>query len=120
MKRIILKSKVHGAIVTDININYEGSLTLDEKIMESANLIPFEQVHVYNITNGERFTTYIIKGEKDSGIVCVNGAAARKVSVGDKLIIASYALIDEDKISSFQPKIVIIEGKNKIKEVKEK
>ncbi|MCP2605339.1 aspartate 1-decarboxylase, partial [Candidatus Aminicenantes bacterium AH-873-B07] len=101
MKRIMLKSKIHGAIVTDTNINYEGSLTLDETLMRAGNFVPFEQVQVYNISNGERFTTYLIKGEKDSGIVCLNGAAARKVSIGDKLIIASYTLIDENEIDSF-------------------
>ena len=118
MKRIMLKSKIHGAIVTDVNINYEGSLTLDEKIMEIANLMPFEQVHIYNITNGERFTTYIIKGKKDSGMVCVNGAAARKATPGDKIIIASYTVIDEGKVEFFNPKMVIIEGNNKIKEIR--
>jgi len=118
MKRIILKSKIHGAIVTNTNINYEGSLTLDETIMEAANLIPFEQVQIYNISNGERFTTYLIKGKKDSGEVCLNGAAARKASIGDKLIIASYTLIDENEIDSFHPKIVIVEDNNKIKEIK--
>lgn len=118
MKRMMLKSKIHGAIVTNTNIDYEGSLTLDEDLMKSADLMPYEQVHIYNITNGERFTTYLIKGKRGSGEVCVNGAAARKVSVGDKIIIASYTLLDEKEVDFFSPKIVIIEGDNKIKEIK--
>ncbi len=118
MKRIMLKSKIHGAIVTETDINYEGSLTLDSTIMEAGGLVPYEQVQIYNISNGERFTTYLIKGKKDSGVVCLNGAAARKVSIGDKLIIASYTLIDENEIDSFHPRIVVIERNNKIKEIR--
>jgi aspartate 1-decarboxylase len=115
----MLKSKIHGAIVTETNINYEGSLTLDETIMNVADLVPFEKVHVYNISNGERFSTYLIKGEKDSGIVCLNGASARKASIGDKIIIASYTLLEEKEIDFFTPKIVILGSGNKIKEIRE-
>ncbi|MFQ6082930.1 MAG: aspartate 1-decarboxylase [Candidatus Aminicenantia bacterium] len=118
MKRIVLKSKIHQATVTETNINYEGSLTLDETLMEAAEMIPFEQIHIYNISNGERFITYLIKGEKDSGIVCINGAAARKVTLGDKIIIASYGLIDENDLNFSLPKIILLDNNNKIKEIK--
>ncbi len=117
MKRIMLKAKIHRAMVTETNINYEGSLTLDENLMKESDMFPFEQVHVYNISNGERFVTYLIKGEKDSGVVGINGAAAHKAGKGDKLIIASYAMVDEEEIEFFMPKIVIIDENNKIKSV---
>lgn len=117
MKRIMLKAKIHRATVTETNINYEGSLTLDESLMKEADMFPFEQVHVYNISNGERFVTYLIKGEKDSGVVGINGAAAHKAGKGDKLIIASYAMMDEEEIEFFVPKIVIIDENNRIKSV---
>jgi len=117
VKRIMLKAKIHRARVTEKNINYEGSLTLDESLMKESDMFPFEQVHVYNISNGERFVTYLIKGEKDSGVVGINGAAAHKAGKGDKLIIASYAMVDEEEIEFFMPKIVIVNENNKIKRV---
>jgi aspartate 1-decarboxylase len=115
VNRQILKSKVHQAVVTETNLEYEGSLTLDETLMEAADLVPFEQVHVLNITNGERFITYLIKGEKDSGVVGVNGAAAHKASVGDRLIVVSYTSMDDEEISFFIPRVIIVDEKNKIK-----
>jgi len=118
MKRLMLKTKIHGASVTETNIDYEGSLTLDESLMESGDMVPYEQVHVYNITNGERFVTYLIKGERGSGVVGVNGAAAHKAVVGDKLIIAAYVLLEEGEMDFFMPKILIIGENNKIKETK--
>jgi len=118
MRRIMLKSKIHRARVTETNLDYEGSLTLDESLMKAADMIPYEQVHVYNISNGERFLTYLIKGEKDSGIVGVNGAAAHKAKVGDELIIVSYVVLKEEKIDYFMPKILILDEKNKIKRIK--
>jgi len=118
MKRVMLKAKIHKATVTETNIDYEGSLTLDENLMRAADLIPYEQVHVYNISNGERFITYLIRGKKDSGIVAVNGAAAHKVKSGDKLIIASYTLMEDEDIDFFIPKILITDGKNRIKKIK--
>lgn len=118
MKRIVLKAKIHGATVREINLNYEGSLTLDESLMEAAGMIPYEQVHVYNISNGERFLTYLIKGEKDSGLIGVNGAAAHKAKIGDKLILATYVSLEEGELDFFIPKILIVDQKNKIKEVK--
>lgn len=118
MKRIVLKAKIHGATVREVNLNYEGSLTLDESLMEAAGMIPYEQVHVYNISNGERFLTYLIKGEKDSGLIGVNGAAAHKAKIGDKLILATYVSLEEGELDFFIPKILIVDQKNKIKEVK--
>ncbi len=114
----MLKSKIHKAKVTEIDLEYEGSLTLDESLMEAADMIPYEQVHVYNISNGERFVTYLIKGKKDSGVVGVNGAAAHKAKVGDKLIIASYVVLKEEKIDYFMPRILILDEENRIKEMK--
>ncbi|MFB0564208.1 MAG: aspartate 1-decarboxylase [Candidatus Aminicenantaceae bacterium] len=118
MKRIMLKAKIHGVKVTETNLDYEGSLSLDENLMEAAGMVPYEQVHVYNITNGERFLTYLIKGERGSGLVGVNGAAAHKSIVGDKLIIASYVLLEEGEMDFFMPKILIMDEGNKIKETK--
>jgi aspartate 1-decarboxylase len=118
MRRIMMKAKIQRLTVTESNLDYEGSLTLDEGLMEAAGMLPFEQVHVYNISNGERFVTYLIKGERDSGKVIVNGAAAHKAKAGDKLIVASYAMLDEEEIDFFTPKILIVDQKNKIKELK--
>jgi aspartate 1-decarboxylase len=118
MRRILLKAKIHGATVTETNLNYEGSLVLDESLMKAVDMIPYEQVEVYSISNGERFSTYLVKGEKDSGLVGILGAAVHKVKKGDKLIIASYALLDDDEIEFFMPRIVILDEKNRIKEIK--
>ncbi len=118
MNRLILKAKIHSATVTETNIDYDGSLTLDESLMKAVDLVPFEQVHVYNISNGERFITYIIKGQKDSGVIGVNGAAAHKASAGDKLIIAAYCMMDDEEISFFIPKIILLDDKNKIESLK--
>ncbi|HSL99182.1 MAG TPA: aspartate 1-decarboxylase, partial [Candidatus Limnocylindria bacterium] len=94
MIRTMLKCKIHRATVTEAVLHYEGSITIDETLMEAAGLLEYEQVHIYNIDNGNRFSTYVIRGERDSGVVCVNGAAARKVSRGDLLIVANYAAYD--------------------------
>jgi aspartate 1-decarboxylase len=118
MKRIVLKSKVQRATVTATNIDYDGSLTLDESLMRAADLVPFEQIHVYNITNGERFITYLIKGQRDSGIIGINGAAVRKAKEGDRLIIASYTLMDDEEINFFVPKIILLDDKNTVKGLK--
>jgi aspartate 1-decarboxylase len=118
MKRIILKAKIHRATVTKAKLDYEGSLSLDESLMKAADMIPYEKVDVYNVSNGERFSTYLIKGEKDSGMVGVYGAAAHKAKKGDKLIVASYVLLDEDETDFFMPKIVILDEENRIKEIK--
>lgn len=102
----VLKSKLHCVKVTESNLNYIGSITIDEDLMEAANLIVGEKVQVVNNNNGERFETYVIKGKRGSGCICLNGAAARKVQVGDIVIIISYALMDFEEAKSFTPNVV--------------
>jgi aspartate 1-decarboxylase len=102
----VVKSKIHKVTITGANLNYMGSITIDEDLMEAANLIENEKVHVLNLNNGERFETYIIKGLRGSGDICLNGAAARKVLVGDVIIIMSYAILDFEEAKSFKPTIV--------------
>ena len=102
----ILKSKIHRVTVIEANLNYVGSITIDEDLMDAANIIEYEKVTVVDINNGERFETYVIKGERGSGIICLNGAAARKVAVGDLLIIMSYALMDFEQAKTFNPHLV--------------
>jgi len=114
MMRILCKSKIHRATVTEANLNYEGSLTLDPLLMEAAGLVPFEQVHVLNLNNGARFETYLIEGERGSGTVCVNGAAARLVQVGDPVIILAYALVPEDELADFTARIVFVDEHNRV------
>jgi len=115
MIRMMMKSKVHRAAATRTDLDYEGSLTLDAELMEAADMVPFEQVHIYNIANGERFSTYLIKGERGTGEVGINGAAAHKVAVGDKLIIVSYALMSEDETSFCTPLVVLVDENNRVK-----
>jgi len=98
MLREICKSKIHRATVTEVNLNYEGSLTIDEELMEAADILPFEKVYVFNVTNGARFETYAIPGQRGSGVICVNGAAARLAQVGDLVIIASFALLTDEEL----------------------
>lgn len=112
MKIEVLKSKIHRATVTEADINYVGSITIDEALMDASNLVEYEKVHVLNINNGERIETYVIKGERDSGVICLNGAAARKFLKNDLVIIASYALLDFDEAKSFQPRIVFPDDQN--------
>jgi aspartate 1-decarboxylase len=102
----VLKSKIHRVTVTDANLNYIGSITIDEDLMDAANLIPYEKVAIVDNNNGERFETYIITGERGSGIICLNGAAARKVQPGDVIIIMAYATIDAEEAKTFKPAIV--------------
>lgn len=102
----VLKSKIHCARVTEANLNYMGSITIDEDLMEAANLIAGEKVAIVDNNNGERFETYIIKGERGSGCICLNGAAARKVQVGDIVIIMSYALMDFEEAKTFKPSVI--------------
>lgn len=117
MKRSFLKSKIHRAVITQTELHYEGSLTIDKKIMEEADVLELEKVSVVNINNGERFETYVIPGERGSGTICLNGAAARKAIVGDKVIIMTFCDLDETEISNFEPKIVLLDEDNKIKSV---
>ena len=102
----IMKSKIHCARVTEANLNYMGSITIDEDLMDAANLIAGEKVAIVNNNNGERFETYIIKGERGSGCICLNGAAARKVQVGDIVIIMSYALMEFEEAKTFKPSVI--------------
>ncbi len=115
MKRTMMKGKIHRATVTDSNLDYEGSITIDSHLMDKANIIPYEQVDIYNVTSGDRFTTYAIRGDKDSGVICINGAAAHKARKGDIIIIATYASFDEKELESFKPCKVYVDGANRIK-----
>ena len=114
--RIMLKSKIHRASVTDINTDYEGSITIDRKLMEAADIIPFEQVHVLNIDNGARFVTYAIEGEK--GEICLNGAASRLAVRGDTIIILAYCHVEDEEANTFIPKLVHVDTNNAITETK--
>jgi len=113
----MLKSKIHRARVTGVNIDYEGSIAIDRKLMEEADILPYEQVQVFNINNGARFSTYAIEGE--SGEIGINGAAARLAARGDTVIILSYCHVDEDEARSFIPKLVYVDAKNCITETKQ-
>ncbi|HEX5103484.1 MAG TPA: aspartate 1-decarboxylase, partial [Pirellulaceae bacterium] len=106
MHRFLLKSKIHRATVTEANLDYEGSVTIDEELMRAANIIEFEQVHIYDVTNGNRIITYAMVGPAGSGLICINGAAAHKVHPGDKVILATYSLLSEQEQQGFQPRIV--------------
>jgi len=114
MIRSMMKSKIHRAHITESNLEYEGSITIDEGLLEKADIQEYEQVQIYNVTNGERFTTYAIRGGRDSGVMCVNGAAAHKAKKGDIVIIVTYGQYSETELASFQPKRVYVDDKNKI------
>lgn len=115
MQRFMLKSKIHRATVTDADLHYEGSISIDEKLMEEAQIVPYEKVAIYNVSNGERFSTYTIKAKRNTGTICLNGAAARKVSKGDLIIIATYVIAEEKDTKKWRPKCVLVDDKNKIK-----
>lgn len=117
MQRTLLKSKLHRVRVTASELEYEGSCAIDDDLLEAADIREYERIEIYNVNNGERFATYAIRGERGSGMISVNGAAARKAAVGDVLIIATYATFDEAELTDFQPKLVYFEGKNRIKRV---
>lgn len=112
MQITMLKSKIHRATVTDANLDYVGSITIDEKLMKEANVLENEKVQIVNINNGERFETYVIKGPSGKGDICLNGAAARLVQPKDKIIIMSYCIIDENEAKSFNPKVVFVDENN--------
>jgi aspartate 1-decarboxylase len=116
MLHTMLKAKIHRASITESNLNYEGSLTVDKMLMDKVGLYPFERVKVYNINNGERFDTYLIEGEADSGVIGLNGAAARKGLIGDLIIIVSYILVPEEQLSGYRPRIVLLDANNRIKQ----
>ena len=112
--RTMLKSKIHRATVTDANLGYEGSITIDRVLMEAADILPYEMVHVLNVNNGARLQTYAIEGERGSGEICINGAAARLVSKGDTVIILSYIAVGEEEARSIEPKLVYVDEQNAI------
>ena len=112
--RIMLKSKIHRAHVTDGNIDYEGSITIDRKLMAEADILPYEQVQVLNINNGARFSTYAIEGQEGSGEICLNGAAARLAVKGDTVIILSYCHVGDEEAHNITPKLVYVDAKNAI------
>ena len=109
-----LYAKIHRATVTDANLEYVGSITIDKALLEASNIKVNQKVEILDINNGERFSTYVIEGEKNSGTICLNGAAARKVQKGDKVIIVAYVILDEKEQQTFTPKIVHVDDKNRI------
>jgi aspartate 1-decarboxylase len=116
--RTMLKSKIHRARVTDGNIGYEGSITIDKKLMEAADILPYEQVHILNVNNGARFHTYAIEGQENGGEICLNGAAARLVAKGDIVIILTYHELEEEQCRDYHPRLVYVDEKNRITHTK--
>ncbi|MGI6119078.1 MAG: aspartate 1-decarboxylase [Desulfosporosinus sp.] len=112
MYRIMMKSKIHKATVTEANLQYVGSITIDTMLMEAADILPNEKVQVVNNNNGARIETYVIPGERNSGVICLNGAAARQVQVGDNIIIISYALLSDEAARLYKPKVIFVNNKN--------
>ena len=113
MQRILLKSKIHRATVTDAQLHYEGSVTIDHDLMLASNIAEYEQVHIYDVNNGSRLITYAIQGPAGSGTICINGAAAHLVSPGDLIIICAYAPFEEAEVAGHQPKVVHVDAKNR-------
>ena len=113
MHRTLLKSKIHRVAATHCELHYEGSCAIDEDLLDAAGIVENEQIHIWNINNGERFVTYAIKGQRGSGMISVNGSAARRASVGDLLIIASFAQIPEDKVATHRPQLVFVDANNR-------
>lgn len=114
MERIMFKSKIHRASITQADLNYEGSLTVDEELMEAANMLTYEKISIVNINNGERIETYLIAGERGSRTICLNGAAARRGAVGDRIIIISYANMTEEEAIKHKPTVVLVDDHNNI------
>lgn len=115
MLRIMLKSKIHHAHVTEANLYYEGSITIDAKLMKVADILPGEKVEVFNLNNGHRMETYAIKGKSGSGVICLNGPAARGACIGDKLVIVSYVLVEDKESKLIKPKVIVLDERNRIK-----
>lgn len=111
----MLKSKLHRAVITESDLHYEGSITIDKNLLEKSGILPYEQVDVLNINNGNRFTTYVIEGEAGSGCICVNGAAARLVQKGDLVIICAFLQLDQKDAEEYQPKIILLNENNEVK-----
>ena len=114
----LLKAKIHRATVTDANVAYEGSITIDRQLLEASGIHVHEQVHVVDVDNGERFVTYVIEGEPGSGVLCVNGAAARLVSPGDRVIVIAYCYTTAEEAKTHQPRVVFVDEENAIKDVR--
>jgi len=110
----IFRSKIHRATVTEANLNYVGSITIDANLLEASGILPHEKVQIVNVNNGERFETYVIEGERDSGQICLNGPAARKVAVGDRIIVIAYALMSLEEAKAHQPKVVFPDDQNQL------
>ena len=117
MLRTICRAKIHGATVTEANIQYTGSLTIDANLMKAAELVPYEQIHIVDVTNGARLVTYCIEGTPGSGTICANGAAARLISPGDQVIIIAYAQVTPEELEQLAPKVVVLDGHNRIRQV---
>lgn len=117
MLRTLCKSKLHRATVTEANVQYTGSVTLDAELMKAADLLPYEQVHVVDVDNGARIVTYCIEGLAGSGTVCINGAAARLISAGDRVIIISYAQVTPEELEALSPKVIVLDERNRILQV---
>src|SRR5947209_17694103 len=117
MQRFMLKSKIHRATVTHADLEYEGSLTLDQDLLDAADIVPFEQVHVWNVTQGTRLWTYAMAGERGSGVVCVNGAAAHLANPGDLVIVATFTELQDDEARRHIPKVVLVDEKNRIRDL---
>lgn len=118
MTRKLLRGKIHRATVTGADLDYEGSVTIDQDLMDRCDLVEHEAVHVWNVTNGERFETYAIPGERGSGVVCVNGAAAHKVKKGHLVIIAAFSWMDEKEARTWEPRVVFVDGQNRAVELR--
>ncbi|HEX9019915.1 MAG TPA: aspartate 1-decarboxylase [Nitrospirota bacterium] len=114
MFRLMLRSKIHRATVTDANLEYEGSLTVDPVLLEAAGILPYEQVHVSNLNNGERFETYVIPGKRGAGEMVLNGPTARRGVKGDKIIVFCYEYFNEQELKTFKPKIIVVDERNRI------
>lgn len=119
MQRTMLKSKLHRATVTHSELHYEGSCAIDETLLDAANIHEYEQIQIYNVTNGERFTTYAIRAARDSGIISVNGAAAHKANPGDLVIIATYAAYNELELARYAPELVYVDADNRIMDTRQ-
>ena len=114
MLRVLMKSKIHGATVTEANLRYTGSITIDKNLLKVSNILPFERVQIVNLHNGTRVETYVLEGQAGSGTICMNGAAARWAEVGDKVIIISYSLMTEKEIKKHRPSVVFVDDKNRV------
>lgn len=118
MLRCLLRAKIHIATVTESNLSYEGSITIDENILKKAGILPYEQVMISNLNNGERFETYVIPGRKDAGEICLNGPTARKGIVGDRIIIFCYSYLEDSRLKGYKPRIVFLNEENRITGIK--